>query len=1598
MSRENSMPGSRYKCWLDWIIILSLFLGGVYVGKAYLSAIKTDRSAIVGTELLYGPPAMFAAGRGFYQPNTKASPELRAFLRNEVETLDPKTLPANIPAADSAVASYHRYLLYVVAVFWVAFGISWGSLELLAAIMFGWCAVAIYGLFRLGMGRIISIVLAVVVMLSPPMLIMMPHLRDFGKAPFILTTIFLLAYLIKSKPTWARLRFLLPLLGLLIGIGLGFRQDIIIFIPPAILIVCISLYRVGSASFLRRIGIFILFLVCLFGMAWPMLGRMEGGAEPYHPLVQGYSMKRMESLGIEPAAYAPLACGQDNYVFSVLYDYYRRVNHEPKAHFKYNSPGAEAAGRQWLIEMGIHFPADILTRGYASVLRSLRYADAYTPWFTHLPPGLRELENIHLDFAAFMHRFGLFLGLAALLLIGVRNFTAGLGLIVFVVYVFGYVGLQCEFRHAFHLAFIPFWVLGFLINIPFGALRFRKADDGSELSGPGFTSVAKATLLRAFAFILCSVILVVIPLEILRFYQQHEAKAVVAPIIAAPLKYVETVNDNTHGWALFNVEQASDELPEVEKNNITRTDLQALWAMATMFVDRFALEAPVWDTQARLMMAEFDASRMPKWLYIRYTSRGAWNDFSQVVHLPVIPAKQGTVRYYFPVYELYMSDDRVTARNIFAGVGVPEKDADSLMNLYQVTNVSECSFLVHLMANASDVFLPLYQRLNFSPDFLYYYLVENDPVGVGIMAEAAERAERKEEAVFFYCTAMLLSRDGAFRIYLSRRLLQIGALEAAVEGVLDPRNDSEEFAGLKVDLLLDIGMQCELLGNVELLEKILPVIEKIIEHASPGRLGQTTAFWSEHGNKQAALRIYKKMILTHPEDASMIADIKSLLHPNENVSFWKEITETAPESIAPWIALGIAYEEAGEMEAAKQAYIKAHENDPENAEAALRCFSAVPEYCSPDEMIGMIDKAVAKAPELGLLAAECLEKAGAFYTQKGQHDNACKLLGAAMRFAPENQFAAIHAAEALAIAGDIAGAREQLVALLLKEPHDSVAAALQRLLLEHAADGERLDFWSAQASRGDAPEYVKYYYACELAQAGRYAEAADLFDALQQQGYGAADMELRQRIAQLAINSEEQETALHIYVKEQCPEQTSLALQLLLQTAQNLNDRKHPAEAEVIVREALALSSETEAAWLALGDALVLQDKSEDVLQVYTNAFQSMSTGTQLALRIDNYFEQTGNREMQYETWRNLAEQHPQNEVVRLHWGMACESIGAYNEAKEAYSGLIEAAQCSGIAKVRLGGVLACLGESEAGRRMIEEAVAADSSLNSLAAWVCQNAGQVLSETDKFAEAVLLYQLAASYAPEDLFPWLKMGEMLQRQGKTADALTAYRRVIQASATSPPAMEAARQIDAMLNPDKRVAFWAELAVEMPEALLPSLRYGFSQMDTDIETAAAVVERLMKHYSENAEMQLLQGIIWCGTGKLQEGLVLVKQSVATAPYLATEGAAHLATIAKTAMEKSDNETALAMLQHAVSLAPDNLAYTLMLGETFLARGENGAAIEEFQKILMKIPESPRSAQLLDDACKKLDTPDVCRDIWQKIVDAHPDAQLPRKYLGE
>ncbi len=88
-----------------------------------------------------------------------------------------------------------------------------------------------YGLFRLGMGRAAALAASVALMASPVHLGNLPGLRDYAKAPFILGSILIAALLVRHMGQ-TRSRFALSaLFGLTLGVGFGFRNDLLIVVP-----------------------------------------------------------------------------------------------------------------------------------------------------------------------------------------------------------------------------------------------------------------------------------------------------------------------------------------------------------------------------------------------------------------------------------------------------------------------------------------------------------------------------------------------------------------------------------------------------------------------------------------------------------------------------------------------------------------------------------------------------------------------------------------------------------------------------------------------------------------------------------------------------------------------------------------------------------------------------------------------------------------------------------------------------------------------------------------------------------------------------------------------------------------------------------------------------------------------------------------------------------------------------------------------------------------------------------------------------------------------------------------------------------------------
>src|SRR5207248_8826077 len=87
----------------------------------------------------------------------------------------------------------YRYLMSAVAVVWRVRGVSWSGLWPLFGVMFGCTIAAAFGLFRLGIGRPLSVMASLALVVSAIHLGRLPYLRDYAKAPFMLALLLVMA-------------------------------------------------------------------------------------------------------------------------------------------------------------------------------------------------------------------------------------------------------------------------------------------------------------------------------------------------------------------------------------------------------------------------------------------------------------------------------------------------------------------------------------------------------------------------------------------------------------------------------------------------------------------------------------------------------------------------------------------------------------------------------------------------------------------------------------------------------------------------------------------------------------------------------------------------------------------------------------------------------------------------------------------------------------------------------------------------------------------------------------------------------------------------------------------------------------------------------------------------------------------------------------------------------------------------------------------------------------------------------------------------------------------------------------------------------------
>ncbi len=466
------------------------------------------------------PAMLWATGHGLsftMDPLKQCEP----FLMQQQDQLDPSAIPADVkcfPAGSKFV--YDRANLhYMVGIVWRLFGVSWSNLKGLLAVIFAIVAVLTYGIFRLGMNRGLSLVGTVLAMTSPVMLREAAWLRSICKAPFILASILIVGYILTTQLRPRALLFLALLTGLVIGTGLGFRQDPIICLPPALVAVAVGA-RIGAKHHLwYRLLACLLMIAAFTASAWPSLRmtRDTGGNNAFY-LAQGFAATYFETANLTPPFYT-FASGADDYLVhglisdyakkqrSLVIDDYSSVSAMGLARFvamlqcapsrvisapaetfivsRTNDLGfwthkAELIARRLVMDLYETFPGDAITRWYGAVLRVVRGLQV-SKSAEENTEAFQTVLYLHRPLAEHLDYYGHWYAIAAIVVISSQSPWLALCILTLLLYFCGYTSLGFQVRHAFHLSFLAIWFPLFLLSMAGrGARQALRAGTGER--------------------------------------------------------------------------------------------------------------------------------------------------------------------------------------------------------------------------------------------------------------------------------------------------------------------------------------------------------------------------------------------------------------------------------------------------------------------------------------------------------------------------------------------------------------------------------------------------------------------------------------------------------------------------------------------------------------------------------------------------------------------------------------------------------------------------------------------------------------------------------------------------------------------------------------------------------------------------------------------------------------------------------------------------------------------------------------------------------------------------------------------------------------
>jgi hypothetical protein len=650
----------------------ALFATAMVVGVLYCRAFERSKALPEPWVKELAAAVAFACGHGFVDPGYAPSPAVAAFLEKQTDSITCADLPGNAPMGPpNFTQALYRYMTLSVGLTWRLFGISWTKLAVLLGLLYAVSAVAVYGVFRLATNRASAAAGALIMTVSPIQLRYLPQLRDYAKAPFILTLVFLLGLLVVRPFGRGRLLALATAYGAVMGIGFGFRNDLLINTLPFIVTVALFLPAPIRSHLKTKLAALALCAVSFVVCAWPIVTAYRSGSNTGHVALLGLMTHFNGPLGVTGSVYDWGAPYDDGFAIKVVTSFAERV------HLRSVSAMSSAYDRtavEYLLLIGRHWPADLLIRGYASVLKVIELPFQIRAYTTAVPPAVGEgVAGAYAVWVGLLSRVsGIGLAVAAFGVLTVASASVRLAiwLLGTLLYFAGYPAVQFDARHFFFLEFIPWLALALTWEGVRGLVTAARKVPTGEMSVSELVGRGRGVL----AFGIGAMVALGAPVAVLRAYQEAHVTTLVDSYLAAATEDLTLSHTPIDGQRILLHADARRPSPEREG-------------------------------QADYLVVDVTRRNCPRLLApitFRYETASGYTDLSERVYVPV-PHSDAPFRLFLPVYG--------SPGQHFAGVELMESDEGCIAAVRRVVSLEGTPVLLNLTLPPDWRRMRLYQTL-----------------------------------------------------------------------------------------------------------------------------------------------------------------------------------------------------------------------------------------------------------------------------------------------------------------------------------------------------------------------------------------------------------------------------------------------------------------------------------------------------------------------------------------------------------------------------------------------------------------------------------------------------------------------------------------------------------------------------------------------------------------------------------------------------------------------------------------------------------------------------------------------------------------------